>query len=545
MFTGRLIAPHQHTGTEWMLARERASVPGGILADEMGLGKTIQTIFVIDANKLDTTLIVVPKSLKDQWVQQIEEFSDLKVYAFIGDGKTDPADPANRIRKCVTEADVTVVTYETAIRSKVLKTIDFDRIVLDEAHRIRTDTTLTRRRINDLRGRIHWALTGTPIMGRPADFGSLLRWVGADVLRMRREDMAEYAATYMLRRTFVQLSAQCERLRLPPCRVNVHRVDMTDNEKRIYNDIVRYARMAVRAGEEAIHNGENRAEILRHIFAIISKLQQMVISPQLISSIIEEVSISIFGDNKHDTTPDDVCPICIDTCKEPCKTDCGHHFCESCLVAACSIDNRCPMCRTNISTFSVQRHVSSSARAGYANGTSSTKLDKVGDILSSQECTKAIVFCHFTKEVELVSALARRQGIPVWEMTGATSGAERSAMVDAFNAHTGKCVMVSNITVGGVGINLQTADTVIFSSLDWVPALEIQAISRAHRLGCANVVQVHRIVANGTIDEHVLRLQNEKLEHASVLFGDRQVTGKLGIDTSNIGNFAQLFSLVV
>ncbi len=544
MFTGRLIAPHQHTGTAWMLARERNEIPGGIMADEMGLGKTIQTIFVIDANKLATTLVIVPKSLKPQWIQQIEQFSDLTVYSYLGDGRVDANDPSNPVKRAVLDSDVTVVTYDMAIRSKVLRTIAFDRIVLDEAHRIRTETTLTRRRINELQGRIRWVLTGTPIMSHPRDFGSLLRWIGVDVCRMRREEMPEYAATYMLRRTFAQLSDQCERLRLPPCRVNVHRVDLSECEKSIYNDIIRYAHLAIRTGQAAINNGEDRGEILRHIFAIISKLQQMVISPDLIAGIIEEVSISIFSAAKHETTPEDVCAICLDTCKAPCKTDCEHYFCESCLIAACSVSDRCPMCRSDIAAFSVQKHVCSTAPAPPSPG-SSTKLEKVNEILSSPDVNKAIVFCHFNKEVDLISRMARMRNIPVWEMTGATTSAERTSMVNAFNQHTGRCVIVSNITVGGVGINLQTADTVLFSSLDWTPSNEIQAIARAHRLGCTGVVNVHRVVANGTIDEHVLRLQNEKLEHASVLFGDRHVTGKLGIDTSDLRNFSQLFSLIV
>jgi SWI/SNF-related matrix-associated actin-dependent regulator of chromatin subfamily A3 len=544
MFTGRLIAPHQHTGTEWMLARERADVKGGIMADEMGLGKTIQTIFVIDANRVGSTLIIVPKSLKAQWIQQIGEFSDLRVFAYNGDGRADADDASNPVRRAVLESDITVASYERAIRSKVLRTIAFDRIVLDEAHRIRTETTMTRRNVDKIQGSIKWALTGTPIMSAPRDFASLLRWVGIDVVRMTPESMAEYGEQYMLRRTFDQLSSQCERLRLPPCRVNVHRVELSTEEKRIYNDIVRYAHVAIRAGDDAIHNGENRSEILQEILAIISKLQQLVVSPELIRGIIHDVSVSIFNQARHDATVDDVCPICIDTCAAPCRTACGHHFCESCLVTACSVVDKCPMCRARITPFSVTKHVSAPVEPGVGEGTS-TKLAKVQDLLTSDGATKSIVFCHYTREVDLVAGLARQRGLPVWKLTGETTDAERTAIVDAFNAHDGKCVIVSNIMVGGVGLNLQTADTVIFSSLDWTPSLEIQAIARAHRLGCTNVVNVHRIVANGTIDEHVLRLQGEKLQHASTLFRDSKVTGKLGIDTSNLTNLTQLFALVM
>ena len=67
-------------------------------------------------------------------------------------------------------------------------------------------------------------------------------------------------------------------------------------------------------------------------------------------------------------------------------------------------------------------------------------------------------------------------------------------------------------------------------------------IARAHRIGSTGCIDVHRIVANGTIDEHVLRLQDEKLKHAAVLFGESKFTSKLGIDMTDINNFSQLFS---
>ena len=540
MFTGRLIAPHQHTGTEWMLARERDTVPGGILADEPGLGKTVQSIFTICANRNGPTLVVVPKSIKRQWLEHIRDFSELTMFSFTGDGRidtTDTIDPGHPVYRNIVDHDVTIATYETAMRSKILPTIAFDRIVLDEAHRIRNGSTMTRRAIDKINARIKWAITGTPLVASPRDFRSLVNWIGVDA-RVGC-DIQTLAATYMLRRTFEQLAGQCERLRLPPKRVHVHRIDLNVDEKRTYNELVKYAHIAIRAGDDAIRNGENRGEIMQHILAIISKLQQLVVSPELIRDIVEDVTCSIFGNQRHTETMENECPICMEKSDTACKTECGHAFCEHCLVSACCVTSNCPLCRAQITMGSVSKHIDSVDMA--TSGTSS-KLAKVAELIAAPTVKKVIVFTHFTKETNLLVDLAKSMGIHAESMTGSTSSAERGRIVETFNATDQKCVLISNITVGGVGLNLQTADTVIFASLDWTPSNELQGIARAHRIGSTGCIDVHRIVANGTIDEHVLRLQDEKLKHAAVLFGESKFTSKLGIDMSNINNFSQLFS---
>ena len=468
MFTGRLIAPHQHTGTEWMLARERDTVPGGILADEPGLGKTVQTIFAICANRNGPTLVVVPKSIKRQWLEHIRDFSELTMFSFTGDGRidtTDTIDPGHPVYRNIVDHDVTIATYETAMRSKILPTIAFDRIVLDEAHRIRNGSTMTRRAIDKINARIKWAITGTPLVASPRDFRSLVNWIGVDA-RVGC-DIQTLAATYMLRRTFEQLAGQCERLRLPPKRVHVHRIDLNVDEKRTYNELVKYAHIAIRAGDDAIRNGENRGEIMQHILAIISKLQQLVVSPELIRDIVEDVTCSIFGIQRHTETMENECPICMEKSDTPCKTECGHAFCEHCLVSACCVTSNCPLCRAQI-TMAIGLRSTSTRSTRRASGTSS-KLAKVAELIAAPTVKKVIVFTHFTKETNLLVDLAKSMGIHAESMTGSTSSAERGRIVETFNATDQKCVLISNITVGGVGLNLQTADTVIFASLDWTP----------------------------------------------------------------------------
>jgi len=93
---------------------------------------------------------------------------------------------------------------------------------------------------------------------------------------------------------------------------------------------------------------------------------------------------------------------------------------------------------------------------------------------------------------------------------------------------TDRRALVTNLVVGGVGLNLQATDTIIFVSPDWTPSLEMQAVARAHRIGCSHRVTVHRIIARGTIDEHVARMQSRKLDEVAALFDDQRVRKRFG-----------------
>ena len=84
-------------------------------------------------------------------------------------------------------------------------------------------------------------------------------------------------------------------------------------------------------------------------------------------------------------------------------------------------------------------------------------------------------------------------------------------MVDDFNA--GKCdIFLISLKAGGTGLNLTAANTVILYDLWWNPAVEEQAASRAHRMGQKETVEVWRLIAQGTIEERMYQLQQEKRE---------------------------------
>jgi TATA-binding protein-associated factor len=93
--------------------------------------------------------------------------------------------------------------------------------------------------------------------------------------------------------------------------------------------------------------------------------------------------------------------------------------------------------------------------------------------------------------------------------------------------------MLLTIAVGGLGLNLTAADTVIFLEHDWNPQKDIQAMDRAHRLGQKRAVNVYRILVKGTLEESIMSLQRFKLDVAATVVNADNISMKT-MDTGSL-----------
>jgi superfamily II DNA or RNA helicase len=101
-------------------------------------------------------------------------------------------------------------------------------------------------------------------------------------------------------------------------------------------------------------------------------------------------------------------------------------------------------------------------------------------------------------------------------LTGSTPPVHRQSMIDQFSDHRGPAVLVSQIQAGGVGLNIQSASVVILTEPQWKPTIEDQAIARCHRMGQVRSVDVHRLLAEHTVDQRMLEILATK----AVLFDE-------------------------
>jgi SNF2 family DNA or RNA helicase len=235
----RLYIPYQRDGVQWMLGMEgQTSGPkGGFLCDEMGLGKTVQLISTMLGNPKQRTLIVVPKSIITQWVEEIKRFAPtLSVRVFDGPGRDLDYDLLTTPGKCsVTVAPYTLLSVHGGDEDAKtpLHNCRWDRVILDEAHEIRNKRSKIFKNVCRLKTDIKWIVTGTPVFNSMEDFVSLCTFLGLsrNFVQGRTREIKD---VYILRRTKEDLVKLNERLRLPPCTFENVELEMFDEEKSLY-----------------------------------------------------------------------------------------------------------------------------------------------------------------------------------------------------------------------------------------------------------------------------------------------------------------------
>ncbi|OMF22532.1 helicase SNF [Paenibacillus sp. FSL H8-0548] len=142
---------------------------------------------------------------------------------------------------------------------------------------------------------------------------------------------------------------------------------------------------------------------------------------------------------------------------------------------------------------------------------SSAKFEQLLEII--EECRSAgkrlLIFSQFTEMLGLIGRELGYRGIPFFYLDGQTPAQERVELCNRFNEGERELFLLS-LKAGGTGLNLTGADTVILYDLWWNPAVEQQAADRAHRIGQKNVVQVIRLVTQGTVEDKMYALQQKK-----------------------------------
>lgn len=131
---------------------------------------------------------------------------------------------------------------------------------------------------------------------------------------------------------------------------------------------------------------------------------------------------------------------------------------------------------------------------------------------------KAIVFSQFTTFLGIVKARLDALEIPYEVLDGRTR--KRKERVDRFNQDPGCPIFLVSLKAGGSGLNLTAADYVFLLDPWWNPAVERQAVDRAHRIGRTRPVHAYRVVCEDTVEQRVLELQDRKRELAEAVLGE-------------------------
>ncbi len=159
------------------------------------------------------------------------------------------------------------------------------------------------------------------------------------------------------------------------------------------------------------------------------------------------------------------------------------------------------------------------ALVGEKPSVGSGKFEAFGELIDTlySEGEKVLVFSSFVECLELLRQELRARGIEPHLLTGASR--KRGAIVDAFQSAEGPGVFLISIKAGGAGLNLTAARSVVLFDPWWNPAVEAQAIDRAHRIGQARTVFAYRLITRGTIEDKIAELQQRKAAVAEAILG--------------------------
>lgn len=144
----------------------------------------------------------------------------------------------------------------------------------------------------------------------------------------------------------------------------------------------------------------------------------------------------------------------------------------------------------------------------------SGKINVLNEIVSEniENNHKILIFSQFTSVLKNIGKELENENINYFYLDGQTNPKQRVELVDEFNKSEDVRVFLISLKAGGTGLNLTSADVVIHFDPWWNPAIESQATDRAHRYGQKNVVEVIKLISKGSIEENIIKLQEDKKE---------------------------------
>jgi len=438
---------HQIDGINWMLDKEingiqvPLTVRGGLQCDDMGLGKTIQIASVIINNYKPNTLIIAPLAMIETWSSLLQR-AGCAVYEVSETWKlmNDPTKPVPRTKSRPT---VYISNYEKLYCRPSLFLKSWDRVVLDEAHKIRNGDSEVARYARKLVSPIRWAVTGTPLVNSHKDIVSLLAFIGVPYSPLWRW---EPRYDELLPRIIIHRSLDSLRktIKNAPPLPEIHTMNLpftTQEEEEFYFGVQG-------ATESMVQKYSSELLSSAQSFKLLLRLRQISVHPQVyINSKRKEKGYT----------------------REDWKTP-------------------------------------------------STKLEAIKNIITSDTgIHKYIIFCQFYDEMTLIKEYLNPYVPNILQYSGSLTQQERTEILATSKESTEKTVLLIQLQAGGVGLNLQEYDRIIFVSPWWTSALMDQAIARAVRMGQTEVVKVYHLC---------LAAENSSAENSSTVNIDSLINSK-------------------
>ncbi|KAL4457005.1 hypothetical protein ABPG74_014643 [Tetrahymena malaccensis] len=458
---GGKLKDYQMIGLNWMISLYETGL-NGILADDMGLGKTIQSIslvgFLKEFKKINGPhLIIAPKSTLGNWFNEFQKWlpccRTIKLIA-----TKDEREEILQNYIANSKFDVCLTSFEGAkLCQKYLKKINFQYIIIDEAHKIKNEESQTALILRMFKTNYKILLTGTPLQNNLHELWSLLNfllpdlfssseifdeWFSANNLSGKNNneenDSKNFEMISQLHRIlkpFMMRRTKSEVMQTLPPKKEIHLyVGLTETQLNIYRNLL--------SPKKSITGSEDDKKFYLNI---LMQLRKVCNHPYLFEGI-EEEGLPPLG--------------------EHIITNCGKMM----------------------------------------------VLDKLLQKLKNGK-HQVLIFSQMTMVLDILEDYCNFRQFKYCRIDGNTDMTDRDNQISDFvKEDSTKYIFLLSTRAGGLGINLATADTVILYDSDWNPQMDLQAMDRAHRIGQKSIVNVYRLISENTIEEKIIERQTIKLK---------------------------------
>lgn len=446
------LRPYQIVGVNWLRLLYELKL-GGCLADDMGLGKTIQVLaLLLLAKNLNNkgrkpNLLIVPASLLGNWLAESQKFAPSLKIVIAHSSVNSLEEIERKISQRIEEIDLVITTYANVYRMDLLKKIEWDLLILDEAQLIKNPSAKQTLAVKTLKSQIRLTLTGTPIENKLGDLWSLFDFTSPGLLGSSKTftTYAKKAGKDSASPEYQHFISALHKLTQP------------------------YILRRVKSDKKIISDLPDKTEM--QTYCNLSK-EQVRLYQQAIFELSDKLEQTQDGIKRQGLILSYLLRF---------KQICNH-----------------PAQSLGYGEYSKEE-----------SGKFLRLQEICEEIAAKRE--KVLIFTQFTEIIPAISAFLTqifgREGLV---LDGKTPIKKRAALVDCFQQELGPPFFVLSLKAGGTGLTLTRASHVIHFDRWWNPSVENQATDRAYRIGQKHPVLVHKFICLGTVEEKIDQLITSK-----------------------------------
>lgn len=522
------LANYQLIGLNWLVIMHKERI-NAILADEMGLGKTIQVIALLAYLRENLKisgphLIIVPASTLENWQRELKLWCP-KIKCTVYHG---PQKDRSLLRSYIRsrKPDVVITTYNilNAAEDRIfLSRRSFEYVVFDEAHMLKNMKTIRFHNLVNINARRRVLLTGTPVQNNLLELMSLLfftmpKFFSHQINHIHnmfcnKEKTSSFEEERVIQakkilRPFVLRRLKADVLKQLPVKSDVVKLcPMAPEQRLIYDDLIKsYTRDIENesSSDSSKENKDNEVPI-RKGAGMLMQLRKAANHPLLLRVLYDDKKLKrmtkdLLKDPSHKHAE-------FDYVLQDMQVMSDHELHRLCHIYDCLNQYKLP-------DEELER---------------SGKLKILDEMLPplKKNNQKVLIFSQFVMMLDIIEDYLKMRNYTFVRLDGSTKISDRMNLIDKFSNDKSIFIFLLSTKAGGLGINLTQANVVIIHDIDFNPYNDKQAEDRCHRLGQDQEVEIFRFISEGSVEEGMIKICEEKLKLGDDIYFQNDAARKL------------------